>query len=689
MYGLFLEGFKAYILSTFSEAVWRQVIVEAQCETFDFEVRRDYDEDLLGRLFKATSKVTNLSDYKIKYGMGKSFKDFFGFKEYQAVLRVLGRELRDFLNGLDNLHEFIRATYPQIRPPSFFCVNESRSGITLKYQSKRDGMVPFFVGWMENVSQMYFNIQMKITIIHSEKKETSNITILRLHFVNEAFPEVIEELSVPAHLFFEAFPFNFVFNRGMILINVGSSMIHALPDIVRRNLNEVFVLERPHIELKWDDIMLHTNNIFQMVSNRAKPLDDDEENPTNDSNNPRKGCLRMRGQMKYMVEWDAIVFLGTPIMEDVDAMWEVGLFLNDLSMHDSSRDMVLAGEQQSAELKMALEQESEKGKRLEESLRRLDEEVRRTDELLYRMIPKAVAERLRSGASAIDTCETFENMTLLLSDVVGFTTICSGLAPLEVVDLLNRLYSCFDGLTEKHKVYKVETIGDAYMIASGVPVRTKYHAPFIAEMALDMVSGVQEVKDESKDPPESLRIRVGLHSGTVVAGVVGVKMPRYCLFGNTVTTAELMEATSSPQRVQISKATFEKLSEYGVYDMTEKGTVQTKDGNTIYTYWLNGRPNEADCPKTAKLCAHLAKERELLADSNMAANHSQTGEGWESVSASRGSSARALASKRSSLAAGGRASMGRLSMIMDDKFANKRKSLARVAQMSRKISGAV
>ncbi|TPP62439.1 putative Soluble guanylyl cyclase beta subunit [Fasciola gigantica] len=370
-------------------------------------------------------------------------------------------------------------------------------------------------------------------------------------------------------------------------------------------------------------------------------------------------------------------------MENVDAMWEVGLFLNDLSMHDSSRDMVLAGEQQSAELKMALEQESEKGKRLEESLRRLDEEVRRTDELLYRMIPKAVAKRLRSGAQAVDTCETFPNITLLLSDVVGFTNICSGLPPLGVVDLLNRLYSCFDGLTEKHKVYKVETIGDAYMIASGCPVRTKFHAPFIAEMALDMVSSVQEVKDNSKDPPESLRIRVGLHTGSAVAGVVGVKMPRYCLFGNTVSTAEVMEATSSPQRIQVSQSTYDKLSEYGVYDLTEKGMVQCKDGATIQTYWLNGRPEVADCPKTAKLFAQLNKERELLADSNSTSNQSQTGEGWESVNASRGSSARTLASKRNSLNASARNSMGRMSIVLDGKFLNKRKSLAKLAEKTR------
>ncbi|KAA0187898.1 Guanylate cyclase 32E [Fasciolopsis buskii] len=161
-------------------------------------------------------------------------------------------------------------------------------------------------------------------------------------------------------------------------------------------------------------------------------------------------------------------------------------------------------------------------------------------------------------------------------------------------------------------------------------------------------------------------------------------MPRYCLFGGTVSTAEVMEATSSPQRIQVSQTTYDKLNEYGVYDMTEKGMVQCKDGGTIMTYWLNGRPEVADCPKTAKLFVQLAKERELLADSNMTTDHSQAGEGWESVNASRGTSARTLASKRSSLNASTRSSMGRMSIVLDDKFVNKRRSLAKLAEKSKK-----
>lgn len=100
-----------------------------------------------------------------------------------------------------------------------------------------------------------------------------------------------------------------------------------------------------------------------------------------------------------------IMFLGTPVMPDLNSLINTGLYINDLSMHDFSRDLMLAGTQQSVELKLALDQEQQKSKKLEESMRKLDDEMRRTDELLYQMIPKQVADRLRRGENPIDTCE--------------------------------------------------------------------------------------------------------------------------------------------------------------------------------------------------------------------------------------------------------------------------------------------
>ncbi|KAK7068741.1 Soluble guanylate cyclase 88E [Halocaridina rubra] len=163
----------------------------------------------------------------------------------------------------------------------------------------------------------------------------------------------------------------------------------------------------------------------------------------------------------------------------------------------SRSDLMLAGTQQSVELKLALDQEQLKSKKLEESMKKLDEEMKRTDELLYQMIPMQVAQRLRKGINPVDTCETFESVTILFSDVVTFTEICSRITPMEVVSMLNAMYSIFDDLTEKHKVYKVETIGDAYMVVAGAPERQPNHGQMVCDMALDMVEAITELQDPS------------------------------------------------------------------------------------------------------------------------------------------------------------------------------------------------
>ncbi|ESP02583.1 hypothetical protein LOTGIDRAFT_138191, partial [Lottia gigantea] len=223
-------------------------------------------------------------------------------------------------------------------------------------------------------------------------------------------------------------------------------------------------------------------------------------------------------------------------------------------------------------------------KMVDEKTQEVKEEKKRSEELLYQILPKSVAERLKCGLRVEP--EAFDCITIYFSDICGFTTISARSKPMEVVDLLNDLYSCFDAILEEFDVYKVETIGDAYMVASGLPQRNGHkHAEEIARMSLALLKAIDSFRMRHL-PDEKLKLRIGLHSGPVCAGVVGVKMPRYCLFGDTVNTASRMESHGEGLKIHMSEPTTNILKKYTSLNIEKRGNIEIKGKGFMTTYWL-------------------------------------------------------------------------------------------------------
>ncbi|XP_068082292.1 atrial natriuretic peptide receptor 1 [Anabrus simplex] len=217
------------------------------------------------------------------------------------------------------------------------------------------------------------------------------------------------------------------------------------------------------------------------------------------------------------------------------------------------------------------------------------EEKRKCEELLYQLLPKSVASQLILGQSVI--AETYDNVTIYFSDIVGFTSLSAQSTPLQVVDLLNDLYSCFDSIIGHFDVYKVETIGDAYMVVSGLPMRNgNLHAREVARMALELLNAVRGFTIRHR-PSDQLKLRIGIHTGPCVAGVVGHKMPRYCLFGDTVNTASRMESNGLPLKIHLSTSTKTVLDTFGSFELELRGEVEMKGKGKMTTYWLLGEKN--------------------------------------------------------------------------------------------------
>ncbi|NET89505.1 MAG: PAS domain S-box protein [Kamptonema sp. SIO1D9] len=215
----------------------------------------------------------------------------------------------------------------------------------------------------------------------------------------------------------------------------------------------------------------------------------------------------------------------------------------------------------------------------EEALR---QQQQQTETLLLNILPEAIAERLKQNTSTI--ADSFESVTVLFADLVGFTELASQYPAIEIVEMLNEIFSEFDRLTEQLQLEKIKTIGDAYMVVGGLPIQRPDHAEVVAEMALQMQAAIAQFNLETG---KSFKIRIGIHTGSVVAGVIGRKKFIYDLWGDTVNIASRMESHGIPGCIQVTAATRSRLGDR--YLLPERGTIPIKGKGEMTTYLLLGK----------------------------------------------------------------------------------------------------
>jgi guanylate cyclase len=220
-------------------------------------------------------------------------------------------------------------------------------------------------------------------------------------------------------------------------------------------------------------------------------------------------------------------------------------------------------------------------KQRNEALTALRAEQEKSEALLVNILPSSIAERLKAATQTI--ADHFDSASIVFADVVGFTPLSERLPAAEVVGMLDRLFSRFDALVERHGLEKIKTIGDCYMAAAGVPDPSQDHARRAALMALDMRDAVVT---SGIAGPSDLELRIGIDSGPVVAGVIGTKRFFYDLYGDAVNTASRMESHSVPGEIQITRATYELLKDEFVCE--PRGTIPIKGKGQMETWYLVG-----------------------------------------------------------------------------------------------------
>lgn len=254
----------------------------------------------------------------------------------------------------------------------------------------------------------------------------------------------------------------------------------------------------------------------------------------------------------------------------------------DISGNDEIGILGRAIDAMAGNLKTAIDHANKKAEEAEDQAVKLSEERFRSEKLLNNILPTLIADRLRKGESMI--AETFPEVTVLFADIVGFTELSARLGPREIVNMLNDVFGRFDKLVVEHGLEKIKTIGDCYMVVGGIPERDPLHCQKVADFA---IAALQSFDDYASDFAQPLSIRVGMHTGTVVAGVVGTQKFAYDLWGDVVNVASRFESSGKPNRIHVSDSVRIRLADDFIFESGED--VNLKGKGIMKSWFILGR----------------------------------------------------------------------------------------------------
>lgn len=236
----------------------------------------------------------------------------------------------------------------------------------------------------------------------------------------------------------------------------------------------------------------------------------------------------------------------------------------------------------SVDKKQLRDQEALRMRQLKRQHEALSQEQAKTEQLLLNILPRKIAQRLKSGEEHIaDACA---NVSVLFADMVGFTAMSRTMTASALVEVLGDLFSRFDLITEKHGLEKIKTIGDCYMLAGGVPEPRDDHAQAVIDAAMEMCTALDTMHEQTGG---ALRMRIGVHSGPIVAGVIGIRKFTYALWGDTVNVASRMESTGMPGKVHVSSSTADLIRQD--FELESRGSIEVKSLGQVETFFVGAR----------------------------------------------------------------------------------------------------
>lgn len=431
----------------------------------------DYLADLEDILMEMDELATR--DTLVLIGQELISLNFHGLME--RAFRCLGTDLQELLESLNSVYDVLKDDTAD--DTGFICAAEGE----LIFISERPIIAWLLLGALQVLTKSLFHFEADIQMVPDEqdfKKYHYQFRSVPRDVPPTEVPEMANSREINSMMLSRFAPWHFIMNRDMEFVQLGSGFNKLFRKYLKtfgRKVTTYLQFKRPkELVVEFYEISRRTNTPFMLSlcsptgcdSFYAKDLD-------------------IKGQMTFCAQTDTILFIGSPFLDSLEGLTKNGLYISDIPLFDATREVILVGEQARAQDGLRRRMDKLKSS-IEEANSAVAQERKKNVSLLHLIFPAEIAENLWDG-STVDA-KTYSNVTLLFSDIVGFTSVCSTASPFQVINMLESLYKDFDAFCGYFDVYKVETIGDAYCVAGGLHRQNEYDAHMVAWMALRMIN---------------------------------------------------------------------------------------------------------------------------------------------------------------------------------------------------------